>query len=847
MILLLLAAACVAPGTAPVVETAPLASARRPIPQPTEHVLDEGAEERGSKARKAWFEEMHRHPPDVDWRAVEAKNGRAQMAKRSRLAEVRRGPGTAWVERGSWNQSGSMHITRPSTDGSALYAGSDLGGIWKGSPEGGDWQPVGDNLYGGVHWLELVPGANPGDPDVMIAATNGGSIHRSEDDGATWSAVALSDGSAPTSIRRLVGTSSPDPTRPTLYLVAGTRSAMALYRSTDGGASFDPVYDLGNHDGDLWLPRADLPAGGETPLYLLDGDTVQFSEDAGDTWTALASTGSGRSSGEISGSEAGSPRLWVTQYGNGSSVQLFRSDDAGGSWTELGAIEDYWGTLNTSSTDPDLLAFGGVELWKSHDAGATFGKQNGWDAYYGDPDRFLHADIMGIDVVPDTAGGESWYINCHGGVYVSHDGLENVHNLSLTGMRVSQYYSTLTSLADPTHIQAGAQDQGYQVTNTMDNPGDELDFDQILSGDYGHLTSGDSTHRRVFSVYPGFVMVTEGESRPVVSAYLYYPSDEVAPWLPTVLADPVEPDDFWFAASRLYRYRYNGNTWKPEEASEENFGRGGGYLSALAFSPLDPNRMYAATSVGGLYVSNDHGVTWTKSDDTAPIENYYYGNALVASALDPDVAWVGGSGYDGSPVWRTIDGGINWSPWSDGLPATLVYTLAESRDGSLFAGTDTAAYMRTPGSTVWEDITLSDAPITIWWNAEALPAENTIRFATYGRGIWDFRIGDGPGVCLGQDADGDGSSCWDDCDDADAARVPGAEEICGDAVDQDCNGKPDPCPLQVPRAKSCGCAGFAGETGDTRRGWLGCVTIGLGLGLRRRRIRHIFDRPGRPV
>ncbi|MSP54519.1 MAG: hypothetical protein EXR69_02775 [Myxococcales bacterium] len=807
------------------------AATSRPIPQPTEHVLDEDAEKHGGKARRAWFEEMHRHPPDVDWRAVEAQNGRAQMAKRSRLAEVRRAPGSPWVERGSWNQSGSMHITRPSTDGAALYAGSDLGGIWKGSPAGGDWQPVGDNLYGGVHWLELVPGANPDDPDAMIAATNGGSIHRSDDDGATWSPVeaAQADGAAFTSIRRLLSAPSSDPTRPTLYLVGGGRGAMALYRSADGGLSFEPIYDLGSDDGDVWVPRTGLPAGGYPTLYLLDGDTVQFSEDAGDTWTALASTGSGRSIGEISGSEAGSPRLWVTQYSGGSSVQLFRSDDAGGSWTELGAIDDYWGTLNTSSVDPDLLAFGGVELWKSYDAGATFTKQNGWDAYYGDPDRFVHADIMGIDVAPDGVGGEVWYVNCHGGVYVSNDALENVHNLSLTGMRVSQYYSTQTSLADPTHIHAGAQDQGYQVTNTEANTTDDLDFDQILSGDYGHLTSGDSTHRRVFSVYPGFIVVTEGEARPAVSAYLDFPPDEVNPWLPVVLADPVSPDDFWFGGSRLYRYRYNGNTWKVQEASEENFGRGGGYLSALAVSPVDPNRMYAATSTGGLYVSNDHGVSWTKSNDTAPGENYYYGNALVASALHPDVGWVGGSGYDGAPVWRTIDGGVNWSAWSDGLPATMAYTLAESRDGSMFTGTDTAAYMRTPGSAAWEDITLADAPITVWWNAEALPAENTIRFATYGRGIWDYRIGDGPGVCLGQDVDGDGASCRDDCDDTDPDRAPGAEEICGDAVDQDCDGIPDPCALLAPRGSGCGCS----ATGDASFGWF--VIAAVQVGRRRRR------------
>jgi uncharacterized protein (TIGR03382 family) len=47
------------------------------------------------------------------------------------------------------------------------------------------------------------------------------------------------------------------------------------------------------------------------------------------------------------------------------------------------------------------------------------------------------------------------------------------------------------------------------------------------------------------------------------------------------------------------------------------------------------------------------------------------------------------------------------------------------------------------------------------------------------------------------DADGDGVGGWEgDCDDADASAYPGAEEICDDAVDNDCDGEidEDDCP-----------------------------------------------------
>ena len=65
-------------------------------------------------------------------------------------------------------------------------------------------------------------------------------------------------------------------------------------------------------------------------------------------------------------------------------------------------------------------------------------------------------------------------------------------------------------------------------------------------------------------------------------------------------------------------------------------------------------------------------------------------------------------------------------------------------------------------------------------------------------------------VCLSPDLDGDGFDCpfvdpWNghacpgqdglDCDDLDAGVYPGAEERCGDGVDQDCDGVDLPCPM----------------------------------------------------
>ncbi len=54
------------------------------------------------------------------------------------------------------------------------------------------------------------------------------------------------------------------------------------------------------------------------------------------------------------------------------------------------------------------------------------------------------------------------------------------------------------------------------------------------------------------------------------------------------------------------------------------------------------------------------------------------------------------------------------------------------------------------------------------------------------------------------DNDGDGSCAGDDCDDNDASAFPGATEVCGDNVDNDCDGAVDEgCGVCMPKGASC--------------------------------------------
>lgn len=725
--------------------------------------------------RKEWFKEMHRAHPDVDVEAAKRLEGLRQLERRNRLAGGVAPPSEGkWVERGSDNQAGRMHVARLAYDGT-LYAGSSKGGVWIGGEDGSNWEPIGDSLYGGVHWLEVLDiGA---ELPRVVAATDGGLIHTSDDHGDTWHAPTELEGL--NGVRRLVMTS--DDTQ-TLYLLASIGSFYGLWRSTDDAETWTEVRTLTTR-GDLWVPRT-----GGADLYVAQDGVLYVSSDQGDTWETRGTFDEGSTRAELAGSEAGA--LYVVSGGG----TVYRSADDGWTWSAgLNVGHDYWGALNASIVDDQLFMYGGVEQWVSRDGGQTSAKMNHWWLYYsvygGDEDTLLHADTMGIDVRPE-GDDEVWYINTDGGLYESRDNMNTVHNLSLSGLRVSQYYDVHTSWANDDHVLAGAQDQGWQLTTYATQDSDlAYEFYQLVSGDYGHITSGDGTHEVVYTTYPGFILINIGEDTPYTEGADFPSGASYVPWIPPVVADPDDNWAFYFPGDQLYRYTRGESDWVYEVYGDFSLS-GGEYVSAMAFSPVDAERVYMATSAGKVFTSSDHGLTWTQSESRGPDDNWYYGQAIAPSWTDADVITLGGSGYGVPAVYRSTDAGLTFAPWGHGLPDTLVYSLIEAMDGTgcVFAGTTHSAYERCPEDEEWSEISDGQAPITTYWAVEAHPTQNTIRYATYGRGIWDYKL-DTPDCYPVEDTDGDGWWCHEDCDETDASIHPGAEDVLDDGIDQDCDGQ----------------------------------------------------------
>ncbi len=130
-------------------------------------------------------------------------------------------------------------------------------------------------------------------------------------------------------------------------------------------------------------------------------------------------------------------------------------------------------------------------------------------------------------------------------------------------------------------------------------------------------------------------------------------------------------------------------------------------MRSLAVHPDDPDRVFAGTSAGQLYVSRDAGRTWSNAGSPLPFPGW------VVSALrfDPNQAgrlWVSLQGiWGGGHVGYSDDLGASWVSRAAGLPEEPVYTIAlvPGQEGRLYAGTLSGVWGTEDGGGTWRRLT----------------------------------------------------------------------------------------------------------------------------------------------
>ena len=738
-------------------ETTSASPRNKTIPIPTQVNEKMENEEEYEQARELYWEKSHGGDQGYDWKKIMNDNFQSLVQERMNqtkaVASYANGElAGEWFERGSTNQAGNVRKARYDAVTDAVYAISDGGILWKGDIYDNPWTPLNDSYILGTGVLETIHLPNG---DLRLLASVGCQIVYSDDEGQTWTEADGFTGSTEGSGIDLYELN--DSTIAYLYTSVnflGNGTNKFAY-STDHGETFTFVQNMNSWNSSTasmaWVHGSDVAyiINKAHQVYRFTNENLEMISD---NHGLTAST-------EI--------QLEVTVDGTdtvlyvlGNSSNLYKSTDGGLNFTSIGttATPAWEVGIGVSIDNPDAVYYGEVDTYRSTDGGNSWNIVSDWWQYYNDPSFYIHADVMDIETFKKSDGTEFTLICNHGGINISYDNCLTTPNIGSIDLNVGQFYDVATSPVNSSFIIGGTQDQGLQRTAAGNVPG-TITFDQVISGDYGEQQFSNNGNS-FWTEYPGGDFSYYPNATVGGSAYWFDIGGNNMPnanWIIPTGAAPNPADDYILVGggsatggdgSYLIKLENVGGTAVATNYPFNFWAEANSAVGAIETTPLDENKFYVSCENGKFYHSEDAGNTWTQSLNLGlPNNTWIWTNDVYASRITDGLVFVGGTNYINSPVWVSTDGGENFVPTGDGIPSTMVHEMCmDEQENFLFAATDAGPYAYSIAQEEWFYIGGTDAPIQNFISCEFIASENIVRFATWGRGIWDFNLSDVSGL-----------------------------------------------------------------------------------------------------
>jgi photosystem II stability/assembly factor-like uncharacterized protein len=692
--------------------------------------------------------------------------------------------GLRWRMIGPFRGGRVVAVTGVPGDGARFYFGSVGGGVWKTIDAGVTWEPIFDNQsIASIGAMEVAP-SNPqviyvgtGESDIRSDLGTGDGVYKSTDGGQTWKNIGLHDSRQ---ISRIVV----DPQNPDVVYVGalghayGPNPERGVYKSTDGGATWQHVLDKGPEIGvsDLAIAAADPstlfagtwhahrpPWSTYAPLQGPGGGLYR-STDAGATWSQL--TGDGLPDGDwgrvgVAVSPDGKRVYALIDAGKKSG--LYRSDDGGNSWTLANSDSRltnrgwYFNFITVDPNNPDVIYVPNVALYRSEDGGKTItilrGAPGGDDYHqlWVDPKNSAHL-ILGTDqgTTVSLNYGKTWS--------------------SWYNQPTAQFYHVIPDNEFPYHVYGAQQDTGSAAVASR------TDHGQVTARDWFMVGGGESAYLALDPTDPDILYATGVYGS--VSRYNRRTSfsQDITPWpmpnfgseinqrryraawTPILIFSPLEKNTLYLGMQYVMKTTDGGLHWQqvspdltgtvPDTANQKPAAAptvdntkqlGFGVVYAIAPSPVKAQQIWAGSDTGLVHLTRDGGKTWQNVTPEG-LSEWSKIAMIEASRFDAGEAYVAVDRHrldDQKPyLYRTRDYGKSWQAITDGIGATsFVNAIRQDprKRGLLFAGTELGVYVSFDDGDHWQPLQLN-LPVTSVRDF-AVHGDDLV-IATHGRSFW---------------------------------------------------------------------------------------------------------------
>ncbi len=284
---------------------------------------------------------------------------------------------------------------------------------------------------------------------------------------------------------------------------------------------------------------------------------------------------------------------------------LFRSDDAGLTWTRINSVNPrpmYYSEVRVDPSDSNHIYVLGTSLYRSKDGGKTFTSDG--------HDGSVHVDHHAMWV--DPRDGRHIMLGNDGGLYVTWDRMENWdhHN----HVAIGQFYNITCDPTPDYMVYGGLQDNG-----SWGGPNRSYSGQGTLNTDWISVGGGDGFVCRVDPEDPDLVYYESqnggmgrrnlrtgqgGSARPSSPRG----SRSRFNWNTPFILSNANSRIFYSAGNRVFKSLDRGNKGRaisPDIARTER-----GTATSLAESPSNPDILYVGTDDGALWTTRDGGQEW---------------------------------------------------------------------------------------------------------------------------------------------------------------------------------------------------------------------------------------------
>jgi photosystem II stability/assembly factor-like uncharacterized protein len=661
--------------------------------------------------------------------------------------------------------------------GKTVYVATAGGGVWKTTNAGVNWTPIFDqqrvSSIGAIAVAPTDPATiwvGTGEANNLRSSSWGDGIFRSADGGATWTHAGLRRSQH---IARIVV----HPHDANVVFVAamgplwGSGGERGLYRTRDGGATWRSLKQLGPYTGftDVVLdPRdpdiiyaASYQRERKAYSFVAGGaeSAIWKSTDGGESWTMLTdglpAGDLGRIGLDIAKSQPNTIFATVAAADGG----IFRSDDAGATWTRTSTLQSipwFFGQIRVDPLNPERVYHLGVQLSVSDDGARTFRAiaQN------------THADHHAMWI--DPADPDHLIIGNDGGLFFSHDA-GGSWDFAIN-MPLATFYAIGVDMRDPYWIYGGTQDNG-----TWGGPSRTLARSGPGNSNWIRTGGGDGFYAAIDPTDPDVVFLESQNGALRRFHFLTQESKPIRPpaapgaalrynWSAPLLISPHEHRTLYFGANVLFRSHDRGDTWErvsgdlTRQLDRDSLpimglaGPGGygrhegtaefGNLSTIDESPLRKGLLYVGSDDGLVQVSRDGGMSWTRTDRFPGVPDLTYVSRVVASHHEEGTVYVTFDGHRDNDftayVLKSTDFGRSFTSLASGLTdAGSVYVIREHprNPNVLVVGAEYGVFATIDGGRTWAQLRNGIAPAPVH-DLVIHPRDNDLIVGTHGRGIF---------------------------------------------------------------------------------------------------------------